>query len=92
MLLIKKAVSGAVQADFEGFLHGYNLRMRLNCRRSKILDRKKEIENGINRIRSASQWKLIRDKEQISEKNQRLEYYYKGISPSNDKLLRNRKY
>jgi hypothetical protein len=49
MLLIKKLYQELLQADFEGFLHGYNLRMRLSDRMSKILESRKEIENELSR-------------------------------------------
>jgi len=47
-------LSGAKYAQFEGFLHGDNLRKRLNDRNDKISDREKRIENEVRRIRSVT--------------------------------------
>ena len=44
------------------------------------------MENKVSRIRDVSQWKLIRDREQISCENLYLLQYYKDDCMSNDKL------
>jgi len=41
----------------------------------------------INRTRDVSQWKLIRDRAQVSQENLYYIQYYKGVYMSNDKKL-----
>ncbi len=43
------------------------------------------MENEVSRIRSVAQWKLIRDRGQISQENQHLLRYYKEGIVSKEK-------